>query len=281
MKQVKHWTYSRLSDYEKCPRLYAARSLKIYPTFAPTEHPAMARGTAIHTVMENAWLKGAKLPGALARYAPLLDQLRKDWPTTHVEMAVALNNQWKPAAYDAPTMWVRSKIDWLGFAGHEARVIDWKTGRIYGTNADQVRLYAGFVFQTYKMIKTVHVELVYLDQKAGIEESIAREQWVEKRKEFTARANTMLAATEFPPKPSAYCGVCSYSAAKGGPCKEGIRDRTGLQTDSAKTILLADQIAPLRRRHARPDFADAGPAVGAGGIQTPRRKAKSDPKGKA
>jgi len=582
----KHWTYSRLTDFEKCPRLYAARYCSIYPEFKPAESPALQRGSQIHALMEHACKTGAKLPGALARYNPLVAELRSSWAYQEVEIPLGFDKRWQPVGWDFKGMWLRAKMDfagvnknwtlgcvkdWKGLAldtplptpdgwttmgevkvgdrlfdmrgtpckvtgvseihhkkcfridfddtssviadedhrwllgngtivetrelyprdkialaepiklrskslpidpyvlgmwladgkhtsgeitkpddfiweelerrgyqlgrrnsdgrcrvhtvlglrgklgdlgllgdkhipqrylrasvpqrldllrglmdgdgnanrirqqavfdtiyekfarqvaelaaslgqrplvsrrtakGFGKTITSWvvsfrpkhfnpfliprkanillmkpgknyrqvesvipvasvptrclevdspthtflctramipthNTGRMYGSNADQVRLYAGMMFERFKDMEHVEVELVYLDQKTGITEEILREQWVEKREEFEDRAGTMLATRKFPANPSSYCGVCSYSASKGGPCTEGSDAGSGLQTSSKVIRVVADKAASLDSRFTRP-AADEGEAAAAGvrRAEAPKRRSR-------
>lgn len=268
-----YWTYSRLSDYETCPALYAGRYRNKWPGFKPKQHPAAERGEKIHGLMEQAVLGGPKLKGALDRYAPYVDSLVKTYPHRETELPLGFDVNWRPTAWKADNLWLRAKMDFFGMKRVVAKVVDWKTGGIYGSNADQVRLYAGMTFERFPSVKKVEVELVYLDQKQSISEEIKRADWPDKREEFTRRATDMLTAEAFPAKPGPQCGYCSFSVEKGGPCPGRSADRSGLQTDSTRARVVAPQAAPLRGRHTGQDSLAALALIQpVRGVQGPKRK---------
>lgn len=269
-----HWTYSRLSDFEKCPALYEGRYLARWPDFKPEPKPAADRGTRLHELMEHAAGTGARLTGALTRWNPYILALRKDWPIVRVEQEVALDKHWKPVPYKDPRMWWRGKLDVLALnlpAGR-AKAVDWKSGQIYGSNADQVRLYAGVAFEYDPAIREVEVELVYLDQKKGISETIQRADWPDAKVDFSSRAHAMLSSRRFPLKPGAHCSYCEFGPRKGGPCPGGGVDRGGLQTDSTRARLVTAQAAPLRGRLPRQDFSDPAAPSAIRGVEARGRK---------
>ena len=66
----------------------------------------------------------------------------------------------------------------------------------------------------------VEVDMVYADQKEVHHMEIKTKDAVDQREEWTARANVLMTATEFPRKPGKHCDWCSFSQRKGGPCNE-------------------------------------------------------------
>lgn len=269
-----HWTYSRLSDYEKCPALYEGRYLARWPGYQRPPAPALDRGNKLHELMERAVIKPVPLTGVLARWNPYLIALKQEWPHIATEEELALNSKWEPTTWKAHDLWWRGKMDveCLNIPQGRGKVVDWKSGGIYGSNADQVRLYAGVMFQRHAAVQECEVELVYLDQKKGICETIARTDWPESKADFTGRASKMLTAKTFPIKPGSHCSYCDFGPAKGGPCSAGIEDRSGLQTDSKRARHVAVQAAPLRGGYARQDFAEPGSPTGLRGAKAAKRK---------
>jgi len=277
-----HWTYSRLADFEKCPALYEGRYGNRWPGIEQKQHPAAARGERLHGLMEQAFVHGTKLTGALAKYNEYVDNLRR-WPFGKAEEELAIDAAWKRCAYgDKKRLWWRGKADvlMLNLQTNDALVTDWKSGGIYGSNADQVRLYAGVIFELYPKIKSCNVELVYLDQGQAISETIKRADWAALRADFTTRATALTSAKRFPVKPGKHCAYCQFGPAKGGPCTAGVQSGSGLQTGGIGARLVAVEAAPLRRRHARPDFSDPAQPVGVRGAKNAAGRDKPDPKDK-
>lgn len=269
----KHWTYSRLSDFETCPRLYAGRHLKYFGEHKEVKSDALIRGDGIHQLMEQAMRKGTPLPGALSRYNALLGELREAWPFIECEDKLGFDAEWRPVDWSAPGMWLRAKMDFFGYSHKTkpktAKVIDYKTGRMYGENRGQVILYAGMAFERFSSLPEVNVELIYLDQRTGVQETITRKEWNGHYKpDFTARAGAMLSARRFEPNPGTHCDRCPFGPSKKGPCPGRGDDRGGLQTTSRVLRVVASEVTPLRRARPRQDIGDAGQAGGADRVQT-------------
>lgn len=210
---VPSWSLSRLKDYERCPALYAYRVRKQHVE-APS--PALERGNRIHALMEAA-MGGATLEGALARYQGYVDEHRA-MPGLQVERMWSYDVGWRPDG--AP--WLRMKLDaFVQPTWETAKVIDWKTGRIYGDYDDGMRLYALGALLRFPTVKEVEVELVYLDQRKAYSDKIKREKVDTLKDDFNRRALRLFEDEAYDPSPGDHCRWCGFSAAKGGPCKEG------------------------------------------------------------
>lgn len=206
------WSLSRLKDYEKCPRLYFYRK-------RPREYPeppsrALDRGNQIHGLLEAAVRDAAPLEGALSAIKPYVDELRAA-KSIVVEQMWGYGADWK-VRDDAP--WLRMKLDvYTQSTPKRGKVVDWKTGRIYGDHGDGMRLYAVGAMERFG-VTTVDVELVYLDQRQIIGECIKAKEIPAIRADFDARVKVVVEDTRFDPTPGSHCGYCAFSEAKGGPC---------------------------------------------------------------
>lgn len=211
------WSLSRLKDYEKCPRLYHYRTNKRKYPEPPSR--ALDRGNQIHALMEAAVRDGAPLEGALANVKPYVDELRGAKEVI-VEQMWGYGPDWA-VNDDAP--WLRMKLDvYARLSPKRGKVVDWKTGRIYGDHGDGMRLYAVGAMTRFG-VTSVEVELVYLDQRTIIGETIKAKERDAIVKDFDARVQLAANDTTFRPEPGRHCGYCPFNAAKGGPCKDGER----------------------------------------------------------
>lgn len=244
-----HWTHSRLSDFEKCPLMYAGKYCRHFGEYEYKQSPAAARGDKIHLIMQESIDTGAKLTGALARYNDYVAGLRSSWPFIYTERKLGLAKDWSVVDWSGSGLWWRGKMDVECHSPKKkiGKVIDWKTGNVYGTNADQIRLYAGVMMSMYPY-KQVEVELVYLDQRQSIIETITRKEWDAFRSDFEKRAGAMLSARRFPAKPGTACNWCDFSPAKGGPCTKGAGTGKPVPSSSRGPRAVAEKIAPLRKR---------------------------------
>lgn len=217
------WSLSRLKDFERCPKLYwYRRNRKAHPE---PPSPAMERGEKIHKMFEKALLEDYKLPGALERFQAYVDE-HKTMRRLEVERMWAVDRNWRTAACNdygiGPDVWCRVKLDVFGCPTfRRGKIIDWKTGQVYGDHAEGGRLYAAVAFALFPTITKCEVEFVYVDQRRAYSEEISRKEIQPVIDDFTRRADAVEGAKRFDPTPGRHCGWCPFNAAKGGPCAAG------------------------------------------------------------
>ena len=212
------WSYSALGDYEKCPALYRYKHVERLPE---VKGPALDRGIKIHETIEH-YIKGLspELPSDFNRYKHLIDEV-KGKPGLVVEDFWALNRSWQNTTPRADDAWWRGKLDAYWREGDVAHVLDWKTGKIYDSNRDQMKLYAGVTLARDPEVSKVVVELVYLDAREAREEDYTREHFPLIQRDFNRRAYRIEEDKTFRARPGQPCKWCSFSKAKGGPCSAG------------------------------------------------------------
>jgi CRISPR/Cas system-associated exonuclease Cas4 (RecB family) len=226
MKKPTTWSYSALSQFEKCPKQYEYARIQKLPQ-PPSK--AMERGNAIHAQLERA-LKAdiAGVPEvSLVEYVAAL---RKRKPV--VEEMWHFDRKWNFVGKNfGPSSWLLVKMDAyvppvLGKKPRNPHVIDWKTGGIYDDHETQAELYAiaAVAKEGAGRVTEVDVDMVYVD-KAHVEKwSLPIENeatFDEIAGAWTDRAQGMLSTTEYRAKPGKSCSWCPFSARKGGPCRAG------------------------------------------------------------
>lgn len=203
-----HWTISRLKQYEKCPRQYCWTYLDQPDVPVGPPGPALLRGTAIHADLE-AYLIGEQEELLHPEITPIWHQ-QAYWlkqQDVRVEEQWELDNQWQR---DGP-LWLRMRIDaWYLREDGSAVVIDFKTGKVYPENMQQVEVYAVAAFGLFPEIKVVHGELWYIDQGEIDSKTFEREDADKLARRWEHRAGIMLNATDFPPHPTRLCGWCPF-----------------------------------------------------------------------
>lgn len=210
------WTHSRLSTFETCKLRF---KLKEIDKLAEPSSPALARGSEIHEQIEgylNNWVKALppdiKLRGEIQKLKKLKPIIEKLW--AHSADYAPLADQWDKTAY------CRAKLDAFVETNRRARVIDFKTGRIYPGNDDQVRFYGMLGLMRAPKKPEAVLELWYVDQDLIKEcEPVKREEVPALQKDYTRRATIMYNATKFPAEPGLHCRNCPYRKASGGPCE--------------------------------------------------------------
>ena len=211
------WSYSRLGDYEKCPRLYKYRHVDRLPE---PKGDALARGIAIHEEVEQYLFGQAPLPSKFDKFRAYIDDV-KSKPGLVVEDLWALTREWGNCTPKSPLAWWRGKLDAYWREGEQASVVDWKTGRVYDSNMDQMKLYAAAVMSRDLEVEEVRVSLVYFDQGEEHSEVYTRDRLEWAQGQFKARAGRMEDDTVFTPRPGSACRWCAHRKSKGGPCSEG------------------------------------------------------------
>jgi CRISPR/Cas system-associated exonuclease Cas4 (RecB family) len=212
------WSYSRLGDYEKCARLYKYRHIDRLPE---PKGEALSRGIAIHEEVEQYLFGKAPLPSKFDAFKAYIEEV-KNKPGLIVEELWGLTREWVACAPKSPLVWWRGKLDAYWRDGvTSASVVDWKTGRVYDSNTDQMKMYAAAVMSREPEVEEVAVSLVYFDQKEEHTEVYYRDRLDYVRGQFTSRAGRMEEDKTFDPKPGPACRWCAFRKSKGGPCSEG------------------------------------------------------------
>jgi hypothetical protein len=208
-----------LALYELCPLKYKLKHIDKLPE---PHSPAFARGNTVHKQAAD-YLEGKLLEPTDeirnfgTRY---FDELKELNPV--VEQQWGFTSSWKPTGWFGKDVWLRAVLDALViYPDATADVIDHKTGKKYGSNEDQMALFATVTFARHPSVKKVTTRLWYLD--SGDEDIVEfeRTQFPEMKAEWEKRAAYALNAKDFPPRPNDKCRFCPWSASQGGQCRFG------------------------------------------------------------
>jgi hypothetical protein len=215
------WSYSRWADYDKCPYYFKKKHIE---KVKEPQGPALVKGNQFHEGMANYLLAkpGAAMPAT--KFAPLMAELR-DFEDKIVEEKMAFTEAWTPTGYFAKApqaAWLR--VIWdvgLMYEDLTGEVCDHKTGKKYGSNKDQMELFALSFFCKFKPAKAVTTRLWY--HESGDEDvmEFERAQVPELQAKWTKRAVTMLGDTVLPMKPNDKCKWCMHAKSAGGSCRFG------------------------------------------------------------
>lgn len=212
----RHWTPSKLQDFESCPSFFEGRHILRLPEPPST---AMARGNAIHTALEIHVAANAPLPGFLDPWAKQLAEIKAGKPT--VEEMWSFGPGWD---LRASPLWCRLKLDvFLPLGKKRAKVIDYKTGRIYEKHAGQMEIYAVAAFTKFPSVEELQIELWYIDQEEITEREYNRKQYEDLKAAWAERGDRLVHADTFKPTPSPdACRWCPRHKKKGGDCPVGV-----------------------------------------------------------
>lgn len=232
---VTAWSYSRYADYSRCPKYFFEKHVAKNPRTKESS-PAMQRGSDIHKKGEVYLLTPkAKLPPEYINFKTEMTQLKTLDPL--VEQQWGFNAQWQaidggprdPHGWFHPTTYLRIVTDVsVIYDDNTADVIDFKTGKMYATNQDQMDLFSTGPFMKYPTLEGVTTRLWYLDiaDPAGtgantVVQEFQRKDFERIKKEWDKRTVAMFNDKKFPPKANDKCKWCPLGKSKGGDCKFG------------------------------------------------------------
>ena len=214
MARPGHWTISRYHTFVKCPYRYYLQYVERKGTGEPSE--ALERGIRIHSRLED-FFNGKALPKVAHAFHEMYHELRQQRVRT--EELWRFSERWK-AVKDGG--WLLMKTDLYRKQRNHALIVDFKTGKIYDTNVEQMEVYAAGAFAKWPALQSVAVELHYIDRKEIKEGEYTRAEGLGLRDKWSELGRNLLAAAEFPARPSYLCNWCPYA---GDPCREGLSAR--------------------------------------------------------
>ncbi len=211
--EYRQWSYSSISNYEKCPQRYYLAKIEGHPDEAGA---AAKRGTRIHEAIER-YLNGEtdELPEVVFNsFGNELEKARDSG--AEAELDFAFDDQWNATDWD--DAWVRGKIDLV--IRDQSIVVDFKTGKYYSNHREQASLYA-LASMIGGVTEDAFVEFWYIDLDDVMEWEFKRRDLESLKATWEYRANRLQEETRWEPKPSRLCKWCPFSKGKGGQCPEG------------------------------------------------------------
>lgn len=224
---VKQWSFSRLSNFEKCPHMvYLASVEKLKGPDRDETHPA-ERGTRIHGICEK-YVDGTSddTVKEMGHFMEDFELLRENFNEGKVEVEGdwGFDINWEQTGWWDDDCWARIKLDaFFKINDTTARLIDYKTGKKHGNevrHTQQAQLYMVSAFMRYPDLTMIETDFWYLDQAQTLKKLYTRDKLALYLKKFTERALRLTTTTEFKPAPSrSNCRWCSYGIENGtGAC---------------------------------------------------------------
>lgn len=224
---VTAWSWSRYADYDRCPLYFAEKYIR--KSLPDDTSPAMQRGKDIH--------EGAKLfllgqqegvPREMLKH-PRVEQLLlelRQIPDKQVELQWGFTDAWKATGWFGKDTWLRVILDVnVLYPDLTADCLDWKTGKRYGHNGEQMELFALSVMCRFAPVKHVTTRLVYVDASPSqdaeeFEEFPAthKQRLIDK---WTKKVRPMFEDKVFAPRPNDKCKFCPLARSVGGKCAFG------------------------------------------------------------
>ena len=202
-------SYSSIKLYEQCPYRYFRQ--RVAKDIVDEGGEASKYGERIHAFLENR-LKGSGLPEEAAMYEPLCQSVEKaaKGGELFIEQEMTLTENLTPTGWWNADAWLRSKLDILIIKGHDAVVMDWKTGK-RKPDFFQMQMFAAQVFKHHPDVQRVKTSLVWLKTMEMDTEAYNRvninEIWAEIMKRIQ-RIHSSLEHDSWPMRPSGLCRYC-------------------------------------------------------------------------
>lgn len=143
-------------------------------------------------------------------------------PDKQVEQQWGFTDCWKPTGWFAKDTWLRVVLDVaVIYPDLIAEALDWKSGKRYGHNDDQMELFALAVMCQFVPVKHVTTRLVYVD--TGEEEFAEfpvhhKQRLIDK---WMKKIRPMFEDTTFSPRPNDKCKYCPLAKSISGKCAFG------------------------------------------------------------
>lgn len=151
------WSFSRLNNYETCPKKFWHTSVR--KDVRESEGEAMRYGKMVHKALERRVGRGTPLPLNLQHLDKYAKRLADADGEKLTEQQLAIDINFNPSDWFSKETWCRAILDLAIIKDTHAIIIDYKTGRI-SDDFTQLRL-AGTMLMLHKPeIQTV--ELGYL-----------------------------------------------------------------------------------------------------------------------
>lgn len=205
MSKTFAWSYSRLTNYEQCPKKFYHTS--VAKDYKEPESDAMRYGKRVHKALELRVGEGKPLSGDLQFLEPIAAKFANASGTKYAEQQLALDDNFKPCGWFDKTTWIRAIIDLAIVSGDRALLVDWKTGKMSGDFTQQ-QVAACIFFIFHPEVNTIDLMYYWIKDRKATTETLTREDtkhvWspLMKRVRKYTLAHTL---HEFPPRTSGLC----------------------------------------------------------------------------
>lgn len=203
------WSFSSMSTFVNCPKQY--QLTYVNPVIPYQETEATIWGSSVHKALEDYVGAGIELNEKYHPYRKWGDKILSMPGEKFVEKQMALNANLEPVGFDDKSAWCRGIIDVCIIDGKRAATFDYKTGKVR-PDSDQLKLFAGFVFQHYPEVEYVKTAYIWLKFDQTTVKKYTRDDLPEIWEHFMAKSERLKKAYEkdvWVPKPSGLCrGWC-------------------------------------------------------------------------
>lgn len=156
-----NWSYTRLRDWETCPRQYEWKHIQKH---REPESAELKWGNVVHHAFENRILRNQPLPENVASYEKFMtaiDAARAKGFTILGEQEWAISSEFMPCGWkEWDVAWFRAKLDAGIVSKKRAVFIDWKTGKPKDDQT-QLSLFAAMGLIHYPQLDSIETKFVW------------------------------------------------------------------------------------------------------------------------
>lgn len=202
------WSFSRLKNYETCPRRH--NEVDILKNFKEAESEALMWGYEVHKAAELYLRDGKPLPIGMPVLQSWMDKIKSvPYDQLLVEQKLAIAKDFSPAGYFDKNVWFRTKADILGITGPVALAIDLKTGKLL-EDSQQLALMAAACFANFPEVQKIRTEFIWLKEGPNVSsrKDFDRKDMVTVWRGIWPRIEALEQAyntKNYPPRPGALC----------------------------------------------------------------------------
>ena len=202
------WSYSRLTNFETCPRRYFETQVK--RAWPEDESPQLAWGNDVHAALAEALRSNTPLAPQYQVFEHWLEKIRR----TPGEMLVeeqcrwAITREFKPTPWMSKAVWLRAIADVIKIDDDVALVVDWKAGKSANVDMVQNQLVSLIVLIYFPKIEIVRSDFIWLQEDDSTIQTVYRSEMADYWAQILPRVKELekaTAAKNFPPVPNRYC----------------------------------------------------------------------------
>jgi hypothetical protein len=198
------WSYSRLHDYETCPRRYNEK--KNWPE---PESAMLIEGHEVHAALAAA-LTGTPLPTKFKLYQRWIDEILQTEGELLVEEECkwAITREFKPTTWFNKDVWLRAVADAVVLNPPVARLVDWKNGKSLNADPLQLQLTSLMLLVHFPELQAVGADFIWLQEDTQSTQVLYRSEAADAWAEILPRVKRFEEATikdNFPPQPGRVC----------------------------------------------------------------------------
>jgi hypothetical protein len=199
------WSYSKLKNYESCPKRHF--HIDIEKSVKEEESEQLTWGNEVHAALAKRIDKGTPLPLPMKSYETWCSRILATPGDILVEQKLAITRDFGPTGFFAKDVWFRAVGDVIKLNRSVALTADWKTGKIV-EDSQQLALSAACVFAHYPSVQAVRSEFIWLKEDATTHGIFLRSDMPGMWRGLWPRIEALEAAhdhTNYPPKPGSLC----------------------------------------------------------------------------